>query len=600
MSRDYGTGAPIVAGAEVDPVRLGRTDVVTGADGKKVPVQYGVIEAGEVIPSHNADGTKNPSYVDQNIPAFRAITNGRVAGLQAAYNQGTAADYREALLSDDLHGVSREVIEGMQNPMLVRVMPMDQVNKNTGDVSNTGAGLSFNIVEQAKNDTNRIDLSKIDFNDAGDISPKTVRDFIKAMPDTERGNLIDKQGNPTKQAIERVDAAIFQQAYENDKLTELAFQAQDEEARNIVRALNMAASKAIRLGEVGDYDVRPIVNEAVELAINARRNNLSLSDAARQVDITANPLANSIIKMFADNPRSAKAIGENLSNLFDSAYTEGTKSGEDMFGEVPKRPVDQIIKESFAKKTEPDLFAQPVEIPAVKIPKEEPEPKAFTIKKPMEQIAAEIGKLEEGSQVSGWLVENAPNSAARAIAERIKFNIEALEQAGVPVKVEVLNGAKRLTYYGDSAYMSKAGNISYFRVRYNGLNSQGKAETYPPSNKPTGTRYSTIMHEMLHVISQIQLDTLVKRNFKGPEKVIYNELRSIYRAVEKQMDEDLKNLPRANLHPAVLRKGALLKNIDELWVRSLTEGAVQDYLSRIKMGKKTALTKLMSIFRKVV
>ena len=600
MSRDYGTGAPIVAGAEVDPVRLGRTDVVTGADGKKVPVQYGVIEAGEVIPSHNADGTKNPSYVDQNVPAFRAITNGRVAGLQAAYNQGTAADYREALLSDDLHGIDRNVIEGMQNPMLVRIMPMDQVNKNTGDVSNTGAGLSFNIVEQAKNDTNRLDLSKIDFTDAGDISPKTVRDFIKAMPDTERGNLIDKQGNPTKQAIERVDAAIFQQAYENDKLTELAFQAQDEEARNIVRALNMAASKAIRLGEVGDYDVRPLVNEAVELAINARRNNLSLSDAARQVDITANPLANSIIKMFADNPRSAKAIGENLSNLFDNAYAEGTKSGEDMFGAVPKRPVDQLISESFGKKVEPDLFAQPVEIPAVKIPKEEPESKAFTIKKPMEQIAEEIGKLEEGSQVSGWLVENAPNSAARAIAERIKFNIEALEQAGVPVKVEVLNGAKRLTYYGDSAYVAKAGNISYFRVRYNGLNSQGKAETYPPSNKPTGTRYSTIMHEMLHVISQIQLDTLVKRNFKGPEKVIYNELRSIYRAVEKQMDEDLKNLPRANLHPAVLRKGALLKNIDELWVRSLTEGAIQDYLSRIKMGKKTALTKLMSIFRKVI
>jgi hypothetical protein len=600
MSRDYGTGAPIVAGSEIDPIRLGRSDTVTGSDGKKVPIQYGVIEASEVIPSHNADGTKNPSYVDPNVPAFRAITNGRVAGLQAAYNQGTANDYRTALLSDDLHGIDRNVIDGMENPMLVRIMPMDQVNKNTGDVSNTGAGLSFNIVEQAKNDTNRIDLSKIDFTDAGDISPKTVRDFIKAMPDTERGNLIDKQGNPTKQAIERVDAAIFQQAYENDKLTELAFQAQDEEARNIVRALNMAASKAIRLGEAGDYDVRPIVNEAVELAINARRNNLSLSDAARQVDITANPLANSVIKMFADNPRSAKAIGENLSNLFDNAYAEGTKSGEDMFGAVPKRPVDQLINESFGKKVEPDLFAQPVEIPPVKIPKEEPEPKAFTIKKPMEQIAAEIGKMDQGSQVSGWLVENAPNSAARAIAERIKFNIDALEQAGVPIKVEVLNGAKRLTYYGDSAYVAKAGNISYFKVRYNGLNSQGKAETYPPSNRPTGTRYSTIMHEMLHVISQIQLDTLVKRNFKGPEKVIYNELRSIYRAVEQQMDEDIKNLPPENRHPAVQRKGVLLKNIDELWVRSLTEGAIQDYLSRIKMGKKTALTKLMSIFRKVV
>jgi len=593
MSRDYGTGAPIVAGAEINPAQLGRTDTVTGADGKKVPVQYGVIEAGEVIPSHNADGTKNPAYVDPSVPAFRAITNGRVAGLQAAYNQGTATDYKNSLISDDLHGIDKSVIEGMKNPMLVRVMPMDQVNKNTGDVSNTGAGLSFNIVEQAKNDTNRVDLATVSFTDSGEVSQQTIKDFIKAMPTTEQGNLMDKQGNPTKQAVERVDAAIFQQAYGNDKLTELAFQAQDEEARNIVRALNMAASKAIRLGEAGDYDVRPLVNEAVEMAINARRNNLSLSDAAKQVDMTTNPMANQIVQMFADNPRSAKAIGENLSNLFDNAYNEGSKEGADMFGEVPKRPVDQLIKESFAKKTEPDLFAKPIEKTVI----EEPEPKSFQIKKPMEEIAAEIGKMDKGSQVSEWLIKNAPNSAAKAIAERVDFNIKALEKAGVPVKITVLNGDKRRSSYGSSQPIGSGKKIMYYNVLYNGLNAQGKAETNPPSNRPTGTRYSTLMHELLHVISQVQLDTLITRNFKGPEKVIQNELRSVYRAVQKQMEQDIKD---GKDHPALKRKSLYLKNVDEVFTRGLTEEVFQDYLSGIKMGKKTALTKLMEIFRKVI
>ena len=608
MSRDYGTGAPIVAGNRLEPAQLGRVDTVTGSDGKKSEIQYAVVDSRDVIASHNADGTKNPDYINPSVKAFRAVTNGRVAGLQAAYNQGTATDYKNALLSDDLHGIDKKVIEGIENPMLVRVMPMSEINKNTGDISNTGAGLTFNIVEQAKNDTNRLDLSTVSFTDAGDVSQQTIKDFIKAMPTTEQGNLIDKQGNPTKQAVERVDAAIFQQAYGNDKLTELAFQAQDEEARNIVRALNMAASKAIRLTDAGDYDVRPLVNEAVEIAINARRNNTSLSDAAKQADMTTNPMANQIVQMFADNPRSAKAIGENLSNLFDNAYNEGSKEGADMFGEVPKRPVDQLIKDSFAKKVEPDLFAQPTETPTKKpiekpvdqpIQAVSPEPKEFKIKKSMEEIAAEIGKMTKGSQVSQWLFDNAPNSAARSIAEKINTNIDAIEKSGVPISIQVLNGSKRFSYYGYASYIAKNYAISNFNVTYNGLNSQGKAETYPPSKKPTGTRYSTIMHEMLHVLSMVQLGTLIKRNFKGPEKVIYNELRAIYRAVEQKVEEENK-LPYEKRHPAVSRSQLWLKDLDELWVRSLTESDLQDFLSTINMGKKTALTKIMEIFRKVV
>jgi hypothetical protein len=240
----------------------------------------------------------------------------------------------------------------------------------------------------------------------------------------------------------------------------------------------------------------------------------------------------------------------------------------------------------------PDLFTKPE-------PKELPEPKDFVAKKSMEEIAAEIGKMSKGSQVSQWLIDNAPNSAARAIAEKINNNINAIEKSGVPVQVEVLNGTKRSTYYGYASYVAKKGAISHFAVKYNGLNSQGKAETYPPANKPTGTRYSTIMHELLHVLSMVQLDTLIKRNFKGPEKVIQNELRAIYRAVEEKVAEERK-LPVEKRHPAVSRSGLWLKNVDELFVRSLTESDLQDFLSTINMGKKTALTKIMEIFRRVV
>ena len=125
------------------------------------------------------------------------------------------------------------------------------------------------------------------------------------------------------------------------------------------------------------------------------------------------------------------------------------------------------------------------------------------------------------------------------------------------------------------------------------------------SRTPTGTRYSTLMHELLHVISQVQLDALIKRNFKGPEKVIYNELRSIYNAVKAQIEQDRINLPKEQWHPLINEvgsnyNGSILKDIHELFVRSLTEKNVQTYLSGVKMGKKTALTKLMEVFRKVL
>ena len=770
FSRDYGSGAPVIAGdVKLPKGQLGRTDTITGSDGKPVTVQYGVVDAGQVLSSHNADGTKNAQYSAPDYTGFRAITNGRVAGLQAAYRSGSADQYRQALVSDDLHGVDKAEIDSMKNPMLVRIMPMEAVNKNIGDVSNTGAGLTFNAVEQAKNDTNRVDLSTIQFNDNGEVSPQTVRDFVKAMPTTEQGNLIGKDNNPTKQAVDRLEAAIFQQAYGNDKLTELAFQAQDEEAKNIIRALNMAASKAIRLTDAKEYDVRPYVNEAVELAINARRNNENLKETAKQADMTVNPLSIDVLSMFADNPRSAKAIGDNLSRLFDDAHKEANKSDTDMFGAVPKRPVHELVRESLAQTQPADLFTEPskpapkatkktvtddagekldfplfvdmaskgykvlsfenpraytdkngntyrtIEKDGVRLaiepgkvlfkqqgkeygrvataignqkditfehlivdpkdrkkglakqalqdlvdvadkngytiylepaqlekqgmtqqqlsdlyaqygfvatnssgnpmsrepnakaqpklipPADTAEPKSFQIKKPLEEIAAEISKMTKGSQVAQWLVDNAPNSAAKAIALRILPNINALEAAGIPVKISVRNGKDRKSSYGSSQpILVGAHKIGYYNVEYNGLNEKGVAEAYPPSRLPTGTRYSTLMHELLHVLSQVQLDTLITKNFKGPEKIIQNELRAIFRAVKAQIESDIKNLPRANWHPAVSRSPALLKNVDELWVRSLTEHDFQDYLSRIDMGKKTALTKLMEVFRKVL
>lgn len=594
LSKSYAEGAPIVAGADVNSTQLGRKDTVTGSDGNKVPIQYAAIEAKDVIASHNASGIKNPSYIDQSIPSLRAITNGRVAGIQAAYDQGleVSKNYKTAFANDDFHGISREVIEGMKNPMLVRIMPMDQVNKNTGDVSNTGAGLTFNFVEQAKNDTNRVDLSKITFTDTGDVTPQTIKDFVAAMPTTEQGNLMGKDGQPTKQAVDRVNAAIFQQAYGNDKLTELAFQSQDDEARNIVRALNMSASKAIRLADAGDYDVRPLVNEAVEMAITARRNNMSLKDLVAQGDLTANPLTKDIIQMFADNPRSAKAIGENLSNLFDNAFTENSKTGEDMFGIVPKRPVDELVRDSFAKKVEPDLFDKTQSVVEEKLVAEEKEPKDFDISKTEFEIHQEIKNLDATS-LAKWLVANARNKAAKYIAEKIEQQITKFEKAGVNVKIIMLNGKdrhKRGVQGTSGIKISSPGRNVFYEVKLNGLNSKGKTDD-------SSIGYQIIMHEMLHTVSQLQIFAIRDRKTKDYQE-IQKDLASILRAVRQRNREEAQK-DVIDQHAASYQK-RFYKNTDELFAYGLSNSTLQDYLSTIKVGDKTAFTKLVEIMRKLL
>ena len=342
ISRDFANGAPVVAGGDIPAAQLGRNDTVVTSKGRRISVQYAVLEASDVVASNSADGLANAEYGDAS--RTRAIAgNGRIAGLQAAYGMGTTGDYvREyvqELAEDDLHGVAPDVIRGMKSPVLVRVMQSADITLDIGDESNTTGNLELTAVEQAKNDLHRIDLEALQFNEDGSISGETLRGFVRAMPTAEQGRLIDSDtGQPSIQAVHRLNAAIFARAYSSDQLVRLYAQAQDPEARVILSALAQVAPKMARLDGIGwQFDVRSIITEAAEIAVNARRDGIKLTIAARQGDLNAEPKVHVVLDMFARNSRSAKAIKENLGNMADFAYTEANKVAVDMFGETPPR-----------------------------------------------------------------------------------------------------------------------------------------------------------------------------------------------------------------------------------------------------------------------
>lgn len=344
FSRDFTAGAPVIEpGASIPRNRLGKTDIAVTATGRHIPVQYAVVEAADLLPSNNADGTSNTAYSTGVAGKSRAIAgNGRVAGLQLAYRKGNMTGYRRALAGDDMHGISPSAIEGMRDPVLVRVMPQDQITPNIGDESNTSGTAGLSPAEAAHNDARRINLDGLTFGADGSITDATLLQFIQAMPEGERSTLLDG-GVPNRQARDRLESAIFAMAYESDELVRLQSQASDPDARTVLSGLVIAAPKMARLKGAGNLDIRGLVVEAAGAAVNARRQDRSLQEYAATIDLDRNPETQPIIEMFAANSRSPKRIGEQLSALADTFYAEASKPETDMLGAVPKRSREELL-----------------------------------------------------------------------------------------------------------------------------------------------------------------------------------------------------------------------------------------------------------------
>ena len=346
FSRDFANGAPVVSGGSVPAKQIGKSDVAVASDGRRIPVQYAVVEADQVLASNKSDGTANVDYGNDQVQAIRAIAgNGRIAGLQSAYANGKASGYLKELSGDALHGIDKKVIKGMKQPVLVRIMPKESLTADIGDVSNTVGNLALSPVEQAKNDAQRVSLDALQFAEDGSVTPETVRQFVRAMPQSEQGGLLDTNGQPTKQAVDRISAAVFSRAYGNDQLVRLYAQAQDPEARLILSALAQVAPKMARLEGAGGLDIRDVVTQAAEIAVNARRDGIALAKAAQQLDMTADPLVGEVLDLFVRNSRSVKPVVEALGAAADMAYTEANKPASDMFGEVPRASRGDIINQ---------------------------------------------------------------------------------------------------------------------------------------------------------------------------------------------------------------------------------------------------------------
>ncbi len=519
-SEDLGDGAPVViSDFELDPSRLGTTDIVRGADGSEVPVRYAVVEAAELTPSIMSDGSKVDSYADPSIETIRPLVgNRRVAGLQAAYQAGTTEEYKQGLIDDSDHGINPDVIAGMAEPVLVRLMPKEVVTPDIDYRASSGGQLAQN--------------------------------------------------------------------YGTDAMMDLYEDATDEGMGRILGGMEIAGTAMRGLEGAGEYDVRPIIAKAAELAANAKQQGVSLEDYVKQGDVEMDPLTQKVVEMFARNEGNEKQVGDYLNLLAQEAGT----AFEESQGQLIGRPLEEVFKV---------LEQEPRPIPGVETP-EKPE---FKIDKNPEQIAQEIQGMGV-TQISQWLIDNAPNSAAKAIAEAVHTRLVDFEKRRVRMPVKILDGRRRDPgAYGSVTISTDARGIQ-FEVKFNGVDVNGNADDI------TGTDYETIMHELLHVATRVQLGFLSKSNpiikqFTNLKNTIDDQIKKdIASGVDDpfiNMMRDIKRQYEMSGRPRAWEKFGPMRMIDEVLTWGLTDPDYQKYLAKIELTPKvSAFTKFAELLRRML
>jgi hypothetical protein len=365
-SRTPDSGAPMVFpvgddGIKLPEANMGRLDVAVMSDGQRVPFIYAVMDASQVEPSHFADGRVNPIYEFKVNGTIKALNNGRVAGLRAAHEQGTAETYKAELIKDTaVHGIAAEVIERTLNPILVRAY-QDASNTPNMAAKSQGQGLGMSPGELARQDAPLMDATVLTVYRPGDVGSAANRDFVRAFvgkmvqAGQDVAGMMTAGGTLSPAGRTRIQAAMVQSAYGDSELVGEMFDSQDTDIKTIGESLKAMAGQwadmrdSARMGAIdAQADTTDNLVQAVNLIRKARQNRTSLFDLVNQPDLMTgqapDDLTRAMLRMFYGGPYLTTPFGREKVIAKLNAYTEAAMNSAhdtDMFGE--RMTVEQIL-----------------------------------------------------------------------------------------------------------------------------------------------------------------------------------------------------------------------------------------------------------------
>jgi hypothetical protein len=407
--KEAGKVEPVRAEGEGAAVRRERKPIKTGArvktylpDNTEVEAEYAAVEAGDLAASHDEDLRINPTFPadlqprDRGRDAMRlqvqqmaqklnperlgesaSVTggapiigedmvvesgNGRVIAIRKAYRGDRGKEYRQWLEKNaERFGLDAADISGMSSPVLVRVRKTDVDRADFARRANQGDVASMGPAETAKSDAERIrdeDMTIFAPSEEGDITAASNRPFMGRFLEriglNEAAGFVTRDGRYTKQLVDRVKAAIFHRAYENDDLVTLMAEEADPGVKNVLNALTVAAPRFVK-AKAADPEayakaqVPGHIAGAVRLIKEAKDAGFQMADYLRQTRLFGDeiPQATKEIALFIDqNKRSAKRMGEMFRAMADELQKKTSDQG---YNALPGMKIDDINIEKIVE-----------------------------------------------------------------------------------------------------------------------------------------------------------------------------------------------------------------------------------------------------------
>lgn len=317
--------------------------------GTEIQFRYEVVDANNLIASHDTALRTNPDYPSELQPRDRSrqaskqqITtiaqklnpkliaesakasdgapivskdytvesgNGRTIAIQKMYQESydTANDYKSYLVDHaEKFGLDKNVIEQMEQPVLIRVRTNEVNRQSFVEEANVSNVASMSATEQAVADAKKL-TNKVMYlfspSENGDLNVASNRAFISqfiqsVVPQNERGSLMTADGNLSQDGLRRVQNAMLAKAYGNNDALLLMIESNDNNVKTLTNAMLQAAptianmKESIEAGAYFAEDISPDFVAAVEKFSELRKEGVTVETFLNQASLFDDGLSN--------------------------------------------------------------------------------------------------------------------------------------------------------------------------------------------------------------------------------------------------------------------------------------------------------------------
>lgn len=378
------------------PARLGDAATAVTVRGTEIPVRYALVEARDLVTSHDADLIRRPDYPEDLQPRDRdrAGSQARLLRLEKEFNAlrlmetadaesgapivardgvvesgngRTIVLARNAMAGTDLFSRYRAELEargwdtqGMAAPILVRVREQPMTGAERVRLTremNADTAERYSATEQAFADAGALSAEDVGAYAGGELTAvkndALTRRFLAKAGAGQENNLVDPRTRRLSQhGVERMQAAMLARAFGDRDLVFNVFETSDPNIKTIGAALTEAAPAWARMREAAargelaaGADVTDHLVSAVSIIRHARDERIRVRDLVAewrdQAELfggrTITAETEAFLRLFFRDaefrtPSARDTVAAALTDLAEAA--EKTSPGPDLFGDV--------------------------------------------------------------------------------------------------------------------------------------------------------------------------------------------------------------------------------------------------------------------------